>query len=194
MLGSAHHRGELATRADRAFIAWPLCRGVIHNRPLPKSRRLTCACSIPNPIAGGHQSPLQKAILETLADQRPSHIVLLNRRGFATTIQCPSCGHVVACPDCDLPLTHHRDGAKAVCHYCDYQIPTPPVCPSCKSMAFITAAWARNAWKLKFNSVSRKPRGRMDSDYHARDRVAMNAYSASFAVGTADFARYTNDR
>ena len=73
----------------------------------------------------------KKAILETLAD-KGQVILLLNRRGFATTIQCPSCGHVVACPDCDLPLTHHRDGAKAVCHYCDYQIPTPPVCPSCK--------------------------------------------------------------
>ncbi|MEZ6074583.1 MAG: hypothetical protein R3C56_02590 [Pirellulaceae bacterium] len=53
-------------------------------------------------------------------------ILLLNRRGFATTIQCPQCGHVVACPDCDLPLTHHRDGGKACCHYCDFTIPTPP--------------------------------------------------------------------
>lgn len=59
-------------------------------------------------------------------------MLLLNRRGFATTIQCPRCGHVAACPECDLPLTHHRDGSKACCHYCDYTIPTPPVCPECK--------------------------------------------------------------
>ena len=51
-------------------------------------------------------------------------ILFLNRRGFATTIQCPACGHVVSCPDCDMPLTHHRDGGKAVCHYCDYTIAT----------------------------------------------------------------------
>ena len=59
-------------------------------------------------------------------------MLLLNRRGFATAIQCPRCGHVVACPDCDLPLTHHRDGSKACCHYCDYTIATPPACPECK--------------------------------------------------------------
>ena len=29
-------------------------------------------------------------------------------------------------------LTHHRDGGKAVCHYCDYQIATPPWCPECR--------------------------------------------------------------
>ncbi|MDX1927466.1 MAG: primosomal protein N', partial [Pirellulaceae bacterium] len=47
------------------------------------------------------------------------------------TIQCPSCGNVITCPDCDLPLTHHRDGGKAICHYCDYQIGTPQTCPKC---------------------------------------------------------------
>ncbi len=59
-------------------------------------------------------------------------ILLLNRRGFATQIQCPACGHVVSCPDCDLPLTHHQDGRKAVCHYCDHTIVTPPACPACR--------------------------------------------------------------
>jgi primosomal protein N' (replication factor Y) len=29
-------------------------------------------------------------------------------------------------------LTHHREGEKAVCHYCDYQIIAPPVCPNCQ--------------------------------------------------------------
>jgi primosomal protein N' (replication factor Y) len=86
-----------------------------------KSERTTGAISI----------PLQQAITETLASDGQV-ILMLNRRGFATNIQCPSCGHVVACPDCDLPLTHHRDGSKAVCHYCDHQIPTPPWCPECK--------------------------------------------------------------
>ena len=36
-------------------------------------------------------------------------ILLLNRRGFSTHIQCPACGHVVKCPHCDLSLTHHRE-------------------------------------------------------------------------------------
>ena len=35
-------------------------------------------------------------------------ILLLNRRGFSTHIQCPACGEVVRCPICDMALTHHR--------------------------------------------------------------------------------------
>ncbi len=58
-------------------------------------------------------------------------ILLLNRRGFSTHIQCPSCGHVVRCPDCDIALTHHRSEDVALCHYCDHQVPTPNVCPQC---------------------------------------------------------------
>lgn len=60
-------------------------------------------------------------------------ILLLNRRGFSTRIQCPSCGNVETCPDCSIPLTHHAEGNKAVCHYCDHQIPEPKRCSDCKN-------------------------------------------------------------
>lgn len=58
-------------------------------------------------------------------------ILLLNRRGFSTCIQCPSCGEVLKCRDCDIALTHHRDVDVAICHFCDYQIPAPNRCPAC---------------------------------------------------------------
>ena len=67
---------------------------------------------------------------ETLQRQEQI-ILLLNRRGFSTHIQCPACGEVVRCPDCDLALTHHREGEKALCHYCDYEILAPDICPHC---------------------------------------------------------------
>ncbi|GEM_PF-29839 len=59
-------------------------------------------------------------------------ILLLNRRGFSTHIQCPSCGEVVKCPECEIALTHHRTEEIALCHYCDYRIKAPNECPSCK--------------------------------------------------------------
>jgi primosomal protein N' (replication factor Y) len=58
-------------------------------------------------------------------------ILLLNRRGYATRVQCPGCGKAIYCPDCSIPMTHHREGEKLVCHYCDHQIPQPDVCPEC---------------------------------------------------------------
>jgi primosomal protein N' (replication factor Y) len=57
--------------------------------------------------------------------------LLLNRRGFATHIQCPSCGEVVNCPHCEIALTHHRHGEVALCHYCDHKQPAPSKCPKC---------------------------------------------------------------
>jgi primosomal protein N' (replication factor Y) len=62
-------------------------------------------------------------------------ILLLNRRGFSTRIQCPACGNVEGCPDCAIPLTHHNIGNKAVCHYCDYGIPAPQKCTQCNNPA-----------------------------------------------------------
>lgn len=58
-------------------------------------------------------------------------VLLLNRRGFSTHIQCPSCGETLKCPDCDVALTHHLTQQIALCHYCDYQIPAPKTCPYC---------------------------------------------------------------
>ncbi|MCC6510500.1 MAG: primosomal protein N' [Pirellulaceae bacterium] len=131
VLGSATPSLESWQRARTGVYRLASLPRRIHNRPLPEVTTIDLRLQHTEPNRGAISRPLHKAITETLSD-KGQVILLLNRRGFATTIQCPSCGHVVACPDCDLPLTHHRDGAKAVCHYCDYQIPTPPVCPSCK--------------------------------------------------------------
>jgi primosomal protein N' (replication factor Y) (superfamily II helicase) len=59
-------------------------------------------------------------------------ILLLNRRGFSTHLQCPSCGHVVRCPECSIALTHHVNEQIALCHYCDFQMPPPTACPECR--------------------------------------------------------------
>lgn len=80
---------------------------------------------------GSISGPLHDAIRKTLA-ARGQVILMLNRRGFATSIQCPACGYAARCPDCDLPLTHHKADAIAVCHYCDFQLPAPDRCPECR--------------------------------------------------------------
>lgn len=103
----------------------------VANRPMPDVQLVDLRIRDDRGGSGAISRPLQAAVEDTLRDKGQA-ILLLNRRGFATTIQCPSCGHVVACPDCDMPLTHHRDGGKAMCHYCDYTIGTPPWCPACR--------------------------------------------------------------
>jgi primosomal protein N' (replication factor Y) len=72
-----------------------------------------------------------RVAMEHALDAGGQVILLLNRRGFATHIQCPSCGEVVNCPHCEIALTHHRHGEVALCHYCDYKQPAPTTCPKC---------------------------------------------------------------
>ena len=80
---------------------------------------------------GAIHRQLHQAIHETLS-AKGQIILLLNRRGFSTQIQCPACGDPVKCPNCDVSLTHHKTEEIALCHYCDYQIPVPKECPKCR--------------------------------------------------------------
>ncbi|OLC05556.1 MAG: primosomal protein N' [Gemmatimonadetes bacterium 13_1_40CM_70_11] len=58
-------------------------------------------------------------------------ILLLNRRGFATYLQCPACGDVRDCPRCAIALTVHQTPAALRCHYCGHEEPVPARCRVC---------------------------------------------------------------
>lgn len=73
---------------------------------------------------------LDAAIEETLARDEQT-ILLLNRRGYSSFIQCSECGDVVACPNCSITLTLHRAPERLLCHYCGHQEELSPVCRRC---------------------------------------------------------------
>jgi len=60
-------------------------------------------------------------------------LLLLNRRGFATILQCPDCGAVRDCDRCSIALTVHQAPPALRCHYCGKDEPIPPACPVCGS-------------------------------------------------------------
>jgi primosomal protein N' (replication factor Y) len=135
--------------------------------------------------SGAISRPLHLAIQQALHEQGQV-ILLLNRRGFATTIQCPACGHVVSCPDCDMPLTHHRDGGKAVCHYCDYTIATPPWCPECRFDGIRYGGLGTQRLEVEVKARFPKARiARMDSDTMRRPGSHQKVLSA-FRSGDVD--------
>ncbi|MBE0688539.1 MAG: primosomal protein N' [Anaerolineae bacterium] len=75
---------------------------------------------------------LQEALRGVLA-RREQALLLLNRRGQSTYVFCRDCGFVAKCPNCDTPLTHHREGSTLRCHRCGHSQPEPTVCPECGS-------------------------------------------------------------
>jgi primosomal protein N' (replication factor Y) (superfamily II helicase) len=107
----------------------------VMNLPLPDV--MTVDLRDPAQTKFGHGAitrPLHQAMNAALRDGGQV-ILLLNRRGFSTHIQCPSCGFVLKCEHCDLALTFHRERQIALCHYCDYEAKPPQACPDCKSPA-----------------------------------------------------------
>jgi primosomal protein N' (replication factor Y) len=103
----------------------------VEDRPLPAVATIDLRTEFKSRTSRGAVSrSLHRAIDQALGEGGQV-ILLLNRRGFSTHIQCPACGHAVKCPHCDLALTHHRADQQALCHYCDFQMPAPVRCPEC---------------------------------------------------------------
>jgi primosomal protein N' (replication factor Y) len=84
--------------------------------------------------AGGEPilSPLLREALAARLARREQSLVLLNRRGYATSLLCRECGQEAMCPNCSVSLTLHRTGRLARCHYCGHETRTPDACPSCR--------------------------------------------------------------
>lgn len=87
-------------------------------------------------IANGNfnvlSKPLHQAIEETL-QQGKQVMLLVNRRGHSTFINCRACGFVIKCEHCDVALTYHATNQNLQCHYCGKTVPIPTVCPECGS-------------------------------------------------------------
>ena len=68
-------------------------------------------------------------------------IILLNRRGFATSMICKECGLPVQCRNCSVSLTMHQAQQQLLCHYCGYSTHSSTVCESCGSLSLGTVGF-----------------------------------------------------
>jgi primosomal protein N' (replication factor Y) len=73
------------------------------------------------------------AELRAVAERGGKAILLLNRRGVAPALHCRACGQTIRCPNCDVALVLHHDGALH-CHHCGHHQPEPAACPVCGSV------------------------------------------------------------
>jgi primosomal protein N' (replication factor Y) len=103
----------------------------VQARPMPEVRLVNMAEEFQR---AGKNVVLSQPLCEELAscmDRGEQAIVLLNRRGFARTVICRSCGYIYLCPDCSISMTYHRETGRLVCHYCAREVTSPSVCGEC---------------------------------------------------------------
>jgi primosomal protein N' (replication factor Y) len=113
-------------------------------------------------------------------------IIFLNRRGYASSLQCPQCGYVEMCPNCSVALTFHRRAARVRCHLCDFDAAVPPACPACGFAPFKHAGMGTE--KVEDALVAAFPQARierMDSDT-MRGKDAYAKTLGAFGEGKID--------
>ena len=101
-------------------------------RPVPELEIVDLNKFRPKEMASESISPpLADALVQTIRSGEQA-VILYNRRGFSSYLQCDSCGKVVTCPDCSISMTWHKRTMKLCCHFCDKKITAPELCSTCR--------------------------------------------------------------
>ncbi len=123
-------------------------------------------------------------------------LLFLNRRGFATYLVCSDCGHVFHCPNCSVTLTYHRLRQRNFCHYCDYSLPAPSICPGCGGADIVLLGRGTERVEEEVKTLLPQSRvARMDSDTttgkggHARILKKLEDGSIDILIGTQMIAK-----
>ncbi|MBE6139697.1 MAG: primosomal protein N' [Firmicutes bacterium] len=130
ILGSATPSIESYTRAKLGTYKLLELKNRV-NKTMPEVKVINMS----NEIKKGYRI-LSKELIDEIDNRLEKNeqiILLLNRRGYSTTITCKECGNTIKCPNCDIPLTYHKNGNKLNCHYCNHTTYKPMTCPECNS-------------------------------------------------------------
>ena len=208
ILGSATPSLESWNRArEGKYQLIEMPRRVL-NRPLPEVGTIDLRANGQRTGSRGSISRLLHQAISAALQDDGQVILLLNRRGYSTHIQCPACGAVVRCPDCDIALTHHQGtrysgsrstgcpGDQVLCHLCDYRTAPPTRCQECDSGEI--RYWGLGTQKLEAEVRARFPNApllRMDADTmrtHGAHEKALSAFregKARILLGTQMIAK-----
>jgi primosomal protein N' (replication factor Y) len=129
--------------------------------------------------------PLREALEERLRRGEQA-LLLLNRRGYATSLLCRECGQSASCPNCSVLVTVHQAGRTAQCHYCGFQSKAPSACAFCKGEYLrLTGYGTEKVVEAVKAALPRARVDRLDRDRASRRGEAAKVLAA-FAAGETD--------
>lgn len=129
LLGSATPLVTTRFAAQQGKLGYLELPERVNARPLPETCIISARMTATSPLTPA----LLQALQETL-ERGEQSLLFLNRRGFASWLVCPECGADLRCPNCSVSLTYHRQRRVSICHYCDFEVPAPCICPACGAL------------------------------------------------------------
>jgi len=114
------------------------------------------------------KSHFSSVLLEELSaalERGEQAILFQNRRGYAPTLRCETCGWNSQCINCDVTLTYHKYSQTLKCHYCGHNTKIPQSCPACGQQKLIIKGFGTE--KIEDDLQIHLPNakiGRMDFD------------------------------
>jgi primosomal protein N' (replication factor Y) len=143
----------------------------------------------------GLSRPLLDAIAQRL-ERREQSLVFVNRRGFAPSLLCGSCGWRAECPNCSARLVVHREVRGLRCHHCGYAARLPHACPDCGNVDLLPLGHGTQRLEAALRALFPAARiARIDRDTTQRKgafaaaRERMAAGDLDILVGTQMLAK-----
>jgi len=117
--------------------------------------------------AAGNRSSISRLLrgeLSARVVRGEKSIVLINRRGHSTGVQCRECGEVLTCPRCSVSLTWHSSKGLALCHLCGHEQLVLEHCPVCGSSELRRRGRGTQRIEKELGEIAGVTVVRMDSD------------------------------
>ncbi|MCQ2800033.1 MAG: primosomal protein N' [Bacilli bacterium] len=131
LLGSATPTLESKARADKGVYGYASMPHRVNQKSLPPTSIIDLSDRQNLTKESEKLSlPLITEIRSRL-EKKEQVLLLINRRGYWTGIECPKCGHIFTCPSCGGNLTFHQEDRMLKCHHCGFVEQYPNSCPDC---------------------------------------------------------------
>ncbi len=137
----------------------------------------------------GHVQLFSQALLDAIKlrlERGEQTMLFLNRRGYATSLLCPSCGFVATCEACAVAYTYHRVDDCLRCHLCGGWQRPAATCPACHDPKFKYAGFGTQRIEAVVATCFPQARiGRMDADATSR-KLSHDEILGAFRSGRTD--------
>jgi primosomal protein N' (replication factor Y) len=136
LLGSATPTLESKARALKGVYHHLTLNQRINQKDMPEVKIVNMI----DELKSGNYSLFSRVLKEKIVEKinkKEQVMLLLNRRGYSSYVECKKCHQVVKCPDCDIALTYHKKDQTMKCHYCGYSSHYPEECNKCHNHSFL---------------------------------------------------------